>query len=51
MNVEQKMLFGIHDLESARHALMAAGSLLKERKDIGVSLFHSKTTPTDSGGG
>lgn len=40
MNVEQKMLFGIHDLESARHALMAAGSLLKERKDIGVSLFH-----------
>jgi hypothetical protein len=40
MNVEQKMLFGIHDLESARHALIAAGSLLKERKNIGVTLFH-----------
>lgn len=41
MTVEQKMLFGIHDLESARHALIATGALLTSRKTLGVTLFHS----------
>lgn len=40
MTVEQKMLFGIHDLESARHALIATGALLTKRKTLGVTLFH-----------
>ncbi len=40
MKVEQKMLFGIHDLESARQALLAAGTLLKERENVGITLFH-----------
>jgi nucleotide-binding universal stress UspA family protein len=40
MNLEQKMLFGIHDIESARHALIATSALLKERENLGVTLFH-----------
>lgn len=40
MNLEQKMLFGIHDLESARQALISTGALLKERENLGVTLFH-----------
>jgi nucleotide-binding universal stress UspA family protein len=40
MTVEEKMLFGIHDLESARHALIAAGALLTKRKTLGITLFH-----------
>jgi nucleotide-binding universal stress UspA family protein len=45
MSIEQKMLFGVHDLESARQALIATGALLTERKTLGVTLFHGAPDP------
>lgn len=37
---EEKMLFGVHDFESARQALAATGALLKDKKNVNITLFH-----------
>jgi nucleotide-binding universal stress UspA family protein len=39
------MLFGIHDLESARQSLAAAGELLKEIQNLELTLFHGFPDP------
>jgi nucleotide-binding universal stress UspA family protein len=45
MNPKQKMLFGIHDLESARQSLAVFGTLLHEKKNLAVVLFHGAPNP------
>jgi len=45
MNAKRKMLFGIHDLETARQSLAAAGELLKEMQNLELTLFHGFPDP------
>jgi nucleotide-binding universal stress UspA family protein len=45
MNAKFKMLFGIHNLESARQSLAAAGELLKEVQNSELTLFHGFPDP------
>jgi len=45
MNAKLKMLFGIHDLASARQSLATAGVLLKEMQNLALTLFHGAPNP------
>ena len=45
MNAKQKMLFGIHDFESAQQSLAVAGALLKKKKNLAITLFHGAPDP------
>jgi len=45
MNMKPKMLFGIHNLESAREPLAVVGELLKEMQNLELTLFHGFPDP------
>jgi nucleotide-binding universal stress UspA family protein len=45
MKNEQSVLFGIDDSDFARHALLEAGRLLKDSKDLHMTLFHGALEP------
>jgi len=40
MNTEQRILFGVHDFDSAKEALATTGDLLRDRENIQLTLFH-----------
>jgi hypothetical protein len=45
MDIEQKILFGVDDSESARQAVTAAGALIKDRKSSNITLFYGAPDP------
>ena len=45
MDKEQKILFGVDDSESARQAVTAVGTLLKDREGLSITLFYGAPDP------
>ena len=45
MKIEKKVLFGIDDSDFARQALAGIGGLLKNSRDLKMTIFHGATDP------
>ena len=45
MDGEQRILFGVDDSESARQAVTAVGTLLKDREGLSITLFFGAPDP------
>jgi len=45
MDIEQKILLGVDDSESARQAVTSAGALMKDRKSSNITLFYGAPNP------
>jgi nucleotide-binding universal stress UspA family protein len=45
MDIEEKILFGVDDSESARQAGATAGALLKYRKNVSITIFYGAPDP------
>lgn len=45
MDVDEKILFGVDDSETARQAVTAVGTLLKDREGLSITIFYGAPDP------